>query len=260
MKKLLPAILAATLVSVSGALADGAANAYVSIDAPGARNEGGVDFAVKNDKDSTIVTVKAQPGWTLTSSPVVEIPKGSAGSWSAKSFYGESSSSGEICVPTTSVTTNHLRAPEGSVKLFVNHGQGNGVTGGKDAAEKDKGNGNGDKERGGVINIAASLQSLEPGVHRILKVHDTCPGGKSNVHTSDHTDIPVAPDTFSWSWSVGGQSGTSRDSSLLVSGVKLERGKYTVTVTLTATSSACPSCKLTSSASREINIGNGVIH
>ena len=254
MKKLLPAILAATLVSVSGALADGAANAYVSIDAPGARNEGGVDFAVKNDKDSTIVTVKAQPGWTLTSPTVVEIPKGSAGSWSAKSFYGESSSSGEICVPTTSVSTNHLRAPEGSVKLFVNHGQGNGA---KDSA---KGNGNGDKERGGVINIAASLQSLEPGVHRILKVHDTCPGGKSNVHTSDHTDIPVAPDTFSWSWSVGGQSGTSRDSSLLVSGVKLERGKYTVTVTLTATSSACPSCKLTSSASREINIGNGVIH
>ncbi len=253
MKKLLPAILAATLVSVSGALADDAANAYVSIDAPGARNEGGVDFAVKNDKDSTIVTVKAQPGWTLTSPTVVEIPKGSAGSWSAKSFYGESSSSGEICVPTTSVSTNHLRAPEGSVKLFVNHGQGNGA---KDSA---KDNGNGDKERGGVINIGASIKGLAPGLHRVTATHDTCPGGKSNRHSENKRDFSVNPDTYKWTWSVGGQSGTATGSTLLVSGIKLERGKYTVTVSVAASSSLCSACSASASASKEINIGNGVI-
>jgi hypothetical protein len=185
----------------------------------------------------------------------VVIPKGTAGIWSVRSFYGESGSGGEICVPTTTVSTNHIHAPEIEINLHVNHGKGNGA---KDEASGD-GNGNGDKDRGGVINIGAALKSVDPGLHRILKVHDTCPGGKSNTHTEEKTDIDIAPDTFVWTWSVGGQSGTATGNALLVSGIQLPRGKYTVNVTLTATSSVCGACKASASASKEINIGNGVI-
>ena len=249
MKKILASIVS-SIAFVSASFAGEAANAYVTIDAPGASNQGGVDFAVKDGGDAVSVAVKPQPGWELTSPSVVVIPKGSAGKWSAKSFYGESGSGGEICVPTTTVSTNHVHAPKIDINLHVNHGNGS-----KDVAGK----GNDDKERGGVINVGASLKSFSPGLHRILTVHDTCPGGKSNVHTEDKTDIDVAPDTFKWTWSVGGQSGTATGSALLVSGIQLPRGKYTVKVTLTATCSKCAACTATASASKEINIGNGVI-
>ena len=255
MKKIL-ATFVSSVALVSAAFADGAANAYVSIDAPGAKNQGGVDFAVKGETDAVSVAVTPQPGWELTSSPVVVIPKGTAGKWSAKSFYGESGADGEICVPVTTISTNHIHAPKIAITLHVNHGNGNGVTGGNDAAAKDKDK---DKDRGGVINIGASIKSLDPGLHRVLKVHDTCPGGKSNVHTEDKTDSDVAPDTFTWSWSVGGQSGTATESTLLVSGIQLPRGKYTVQVSLSATSSKCAACSASASASKDINIGNGVI-
>ena len=244
-----------SMVLAASALADGAANAYVAIAAPGASNQGGLDFAVAGGADSVSVAVKAQPGWELTSSPVVVIPKGSAGAWSARSFYGESGSGGEICVPTTTVSTNHIHAPKIAITLHVNHGNGNGAK-----AAAGNGNGNGDgKDRGGVINIAAAVSKMEPGLHRIRTVHDSCPGGKSNVHSEDERDFPVAPDTFKWTWSVGGQSGTSSDSALLVSGIQLPRGKYTLSVTLTASSGACGQCAATATATREVNIGNGVI-
>ncbi len=266
-----------SMVFATSVLADGAANAYVSIDAPGARNQGGVDFAVADGHDTVSVAVKAQPGWELTSSPVVVIPKGSAGSWSAKSFYGESGAGGEICIPTTTVSTNHVRAPKVDIKLQVNHGNGNGAKGvagkgndkpgnpnkpgqpGNPDPGPGNGNGPGDKDRGGTINIAASVKSLEPGLHRILKVHDSCPGGKSNVRTEDRKDFPVTPDTFKWTWSIGGQSGASTGETLLVPGVTLPRGKYTLSVTLTVSSSACHACTDSATATREINIGNGVI-
>ena len=248
MKKILATIVS-SLALVSAAFADGAANAYVSVDAPGARNQGGVDFAVKGGADAVSVAVKPQPGWELTSSSVVVIPKGTAGKWSARSFYGESGAEGEICVPTTTISTNHVHAPKIDINLHVNHG--NGATG---AA----GNGN-DKDRGGVINIGASVKSFESGLHRILKVHETCPGGKSNVRTEDKTDIDVAPDKFIWTWSVGGQSGTATGTALFVSGIQLPRGKYTVEVKLVATSGKCSACSASASASKEINIGNGVI-
>ena len=251
MKRILATFVSAVAL-VSAAFADGAANAYVSIDAPGARNQGGVDFAVKGDADAVSVAVTPQPGWELTSSPVVAIPKGTAGKWSAKSFYGESGADGEICVPTTTVSTNHIHAPKIAITLHVNHGNGNGAKGEDDVADKNK-------DRGGVINIGASIKSLDPGLHRILKVHDTCPGGKSNIHTEDKTDSDVAPDKFTWTWSVGGQSGTATGSTLLVSGIQLPRGKYTVKVTLTASSSVCSACSDSASASKDINIGNGVI-
>ena len=138
MKKILVSLASAVLVSAV-AFADGAANAYVTIDAPGASNQGGIDFAVSGGADAVSVAVKPQPGWELTSSPVVVIPKGTAGKWSAKSFYGESGSGGEICVPTTDVSEKHVHAPKISVSLHVNHGN----NGAKEAAAKD------DKERGG---------------------------------------------------------------------------------------------------------------
>ncbi len=254
MKSLIVAAFS-SIAFVSAAVAGEAANAYVSIDAPGASNQGGVDFAVKGDAEAVSVAVKAQPGWELTSSPVVVIPKGTAGKWSARSFYGESGSDGEICVPTTSISTNHIHAPKIEITLHVNHGNGKSAN---DEASG-KGNGNGDKDRGGVINIGASMKGFEPGLHRILKVHDTCPGGKSNVHTEDKTDIDIAPDSLKWTWSVGGQSGTATGSSLLVSGIQLPRGKYTVKVTLEASSSKCRACSASASASKDINVGNGVI-
>ncbi len=254
MKKIL-ATFVSSVALVSAVFADGAANAYVSIDAPGARNQGGLDFAVKGEAEAVSVAVKPQPGWELTSPSVVVIPKGTAGIWSARSFYGESGSGGEICVPTTTISTNHIHAPEIAITLHVNHGNGNGAK-----AAAGNGNGNGDgKERGGVINIAAAVSKMEPGLHRIRTVHDSCPGGKSNVHTEDERDFPVAPDTFKWTWSVGGQSGTSSDSALLVSGIQLPRGKYTLSVTLAASSGACGQCAATATATREVNIGNGVI-
>ncbi len=249
MKKILVSLVSAVLVSAV-AFADGAANAYVTIDAPGASNQGGVDFAVKGDADAVSVAVKPQPGWELTSPPVVVIPKGTAGKWSAKSFYGESGSGGEICVPTTDVSEKHVHAPKISVSLHVNHGNGHGA---KEAAAKD------DKERGGIVNIGASMNLVESGLHQVLTVKDSCPGGKSNVHTEEKEDKKVSPDTFTWTWSVGGQSGTATGSTLLVSGIQLPRGKYTVNVTLTASSSVCAACKASASASKEINIGNGVI-
>ena len=126
MKSLVVAAISSIML-VSASVAGEASNAYVSIDAPGARNQGGVDFAVKGDADAVSVAVKPQPGWELTSSPVVVIPKGTAGKWSAKSFYGESGSDGEICVPTTEVSEKHVHAPKVSVSLHVNHGKGNGA-------------------------------------------------------------------------------------------------------------------------------------
>ena len=249
MKKILVSLASSVLASAI-AFADGATNAYVSIDAPGARNQGGLDFAVSGGADAVSVVVAPQPGWELTSSPVVVIPRGAAGKWSARSFYGESGSDGEICVPTTEVSEKHVHAPNISVSLHVNHGNGNGA---KDAAAKDE------KDRGGIINIGASMNDVESGLHRILTVHETCPGGKSNVRTEDRTDIEISPDTFIWTWSVGGQSGTASGSTLLVSGIQLPRGKYTVNVTLKATSSTCAACTATASASKAINIGNGVI-
>ena len=249
MKKILASVVSSVAL-VSASFAGEAANAYVSIDAPGASNQGGVDFAVKGETDAVSVAVKPQPGWELTSSPVVVIPKGTAGKWSAKSFYGESGSGGEICVPTTEVSENHVRAPKISVSLHVNHGNGNGA---KEVADKD------DKDRGGVINIGASMNLVDSGLHQILTITDSCPGGKSNVHTEKKTDKKVSPDTFTWTWSVGGQSGTATGTTLLVSGIQLPRGKYTVNVTLKATSSTCPACTATASASKQINIGNGVI-
>ncbi len=252
MKRIIASIVSASALVSASVLADGAANAYVSIDAPGARNQGGVDFAVKDSGDAVSVAVKAQPGWELTSSPVVVIPKGSAGTWSAKSFYGESGSGGEICVPTSSISTNHIHGPKVKISLQVSHGNGSAKSAEGEVAANDK-------ERGGIINIAAVITGVEPGLHRVLKVHDTCPGGKSNVHTEEANDIPIPLDNFKWSWSVGGQFGTSTDSALLVPGVKLSKGKYTVSVTLTATSSKCGSCNASASATREINIGNGVI-
>ena len=255
MKSLIVAAFS-SIAFVSASIAGEASNAYVSIDAPGASNQGGVDFAVKGGADAVSVAVKPQPGWELTSSPVVVIPKGSAGKWSAKSFYGESGSDGEICVPTSSISTNHIHAPKIDVNLHVNHGNGKVDA---NAAAKGNGNGNDGKDRGGVINIGASLKSFEPGLHRILKVYDTCPGGKSNVHTEDKTDIDIAPDSFKWIWSVGGQSGTASGPALLVSGIQLPRGKYTVKVTLEASSSKCRACTASASATKDINIGNGVI-
>ena len=249
MKSLIVAAISSIML-VSAAVAGEASNAYVSIDAPGASNQGGVDFAVKGDADAVSVAVKPQPGWELTSSPVVVIPKGTAGKWSAKSFYGESGSDGEICVPTTEVSEKHVHAPKVSVSLHVNHGKGNGA---KETAAKD------DKDRGGVINIGASMNLVESGLHQILTIKDSCPGGKSNVHTEEKTDKKVSPDTYTWTWSVGGKSGTATGSTLLVSGIQLPRGKYTVSVTLKATSGSCAACTATASASKEINIGNGVI-
>ena len=241
-------LLSAVLLAGS-ALADGAANAYVSIDAPGASNQGGLDFAAAGGADAVSVAVTPQPGWVLTSSPVVTIPKGQAGTWSAKSFYGESGAGGEICVPTTSVSTNHISAPKIDVTLHVNHGNGaQSVVEGKD-----------DKERGAVINIGASAKVLAAGLHRETTVHDSCPGGKSNRHSETKRDFSVNPDTYKWSWSVGGQSGTATGSTLLVSGIKLPRGKYTVSVSVSATSSRCPACGASASASKQINVGNGVI-
>ena len=185
----------------------------------------------------------------MASSPVVPIPKGQAGTWSAKSFYGESGAGGEICVPTTSVSTNHISAPKIDVTLHVNHGNGaQNVVEGKD-----------DKERGAVINIGASAKVLAAGLHRETTVHDSCPGGKSNRHSETKRDFSVNPDTYKWSWSVGGQSGTATGSTLLVSGIKLPRGKYTVSVSVSATSSRCPACGASASASKQINVGNGVI-
>ena len=256
MKSLIVAAFSSVAL-VSAAVADGAANAYVSIDAPGASNQGGVDFAVKGDADAVSVAVKPQPGWELTSSPVVVIPKGSAGKWSAKSFYGESGSDGEICVPTTDVAEKHVHAPKISVSLHVNHGKGNGVT--EETTGKGNGNGNADKDRGGVINIGASMNLVESGLHQIVTIKDSCPGGKSNVHTEDKEDKKISPDTYTWTWSVGGQSGTAKGTTLLVSGIQLPRGKYTVNVTLKATSGTCAACTATASASKNINIGNGVI-
>ena len=62
MKKILATFVSA-IALVSAAFADGAANAYVSIDAPGASNQGGVDFAVKGGavmvKDN-VITVCAE--------------------------------------------------------------------------------------------------------------------------------------------------------------------------------------------------------
>ncbi len=284
MKSIRLAVFVSVAFAIS-ALADGAGNAYVSIDAPGARNQGGVDFAVPGGSDSVTIAVKPQPGWELTSSPVVVIPKGSAGSWSARSFYGESGAGGEICVPTTTVTTNHIRAPKVDIKLQVNHGNGNGV---KNAGGEIKdilglsdnislsghgnGNGNGnknpslpgnpgngDKERGGTINIGASVKNTEPGLHRVLTSHDTCPGGKSNVHTESRKDVAVMPNEYKWTWSVGDKSGTANGDTLLVSGISLPRGKYTLSVTVRASNSACGACSTTATASREINIGNGVV-
>ena len=249
MKSLIVAAVS-SIALASATFAGEAANAYVSIDAPGARNQGGVDFAVKGDTDAVSVAVKPQPGWELTSSSVVVIPKGTAGKWSARSFYGESGSDGEICVPTTTISTNHVHAPKIDISLKVNHG--NGKT---DVASK----GNGDKDRGDVINIGASMNIVEPGLHQILTIKDSCPGGKSNVHTEDKTDVKISPDTFTWTWSVGGQSGTATGSTLLVSGIQLPHGKHTVSVTLKATSSICPACSATDSASKAVNIGNGVI-
>lgn len=250
-KTLLPVI--AAFVSVAGfAMADGAGNAYVAVDAPGAKRQGGLDFAAKGNGDTTVVAVKAQPGWVLTSSPVQSIPKGSAGKWSARSFYGESNAEGEICIPTINVSTNHVKAPKAEVKLQVN--EGNTHSGEKPETLKN------DKDRGGIINIGASIHSLTPGLHRVITVTDSCPGGQSNKHSEEKKDISVKPDTYQWSWSVGGQSGTSNGETLLVGGIKLARGKYTVTVSVTASSSTCPACRYSGSASREINIGNGVIN
>ncbi len=250
MKHALFATLLSTVILAGAvAMADGAANAYVSIDAPGASNQGGLDFAAASGAEAVSVTVTPQPGWVLTSSPVVTIPKGQAGTWSARSFYGESGAGGEICIPTTTVSTNHVSAPKIEVKLQVNHGHGNDVA----DANKD------DKERGGVINIGASIKGLAPGLHRETTIHDTCPGGKSNRHSENKRDFSVNPDTYKWTWSVGGQSGTATGSTLLVSGIKLERGKYTVTVSVAASSSLCSACSASASASKEINIGNGVI-
>ena len=232
MKSLVVAAISSIML-VSASVAGEASNAYVSIDAPGASNQGGVDFAVKGDADAVSVAVKPQPG-----------------KWSAKSFYGESGSDGEICVPTTEVSEKHVHAPKVSVSLHVNHGKGNGA---KETAAKD------DKDRGGVINIGASMNLVESGLHQILTIKDSCPGGKSNVHTEEKTDKKVSPDTYTWTWSVGGKSGTATGSTLLVSGIQLPRGKYTVSVTLKATSGSCAACTATASASKEINIGNGVI-
>ena len=110
-----------------------------------------------------------------------------------------------------------------------------------------------------TLNIGASAKVLAAGLHRETTVHDSCPGGKSNRHSETKRDFSVNPDTYKWSWSVGGQSGTSSDSALLVSGIQLPRGKYTLSVTLTASSGACGQCAATATATREVNIGNGVI-
>lgn len=251
MKKMfLPVVVA--VVSVAGlAVADGAGNAYVSVDAPGARQQGGLDFAAEGNGDTTVVAVKAQPGWVLTSPAVQSIPKGSAGKWSARSFYGESSAGGEICIPTVNVSTNHVKSPSAELKIQVN--EGNNHPGEKN----DKG---GDKERGGVINIAGSLHSLVPGLHRVTTVTDTCPGGESNKHSEDKKDVSVTPDTYKWSWSVGGQSGTSDKEVLLATDIKLPHGKYTITVSVVASSRVCPSCRYSGTATRAWNVGNGVIN
>ncbi len=252
MKRSITLVVAAAFVG-SVALADSAANAYVTVAAPGAKTAGGVDFATSASGDSVMVEVKANPGWVLTSPSTLVIPKGQAGAWSARSFYGESDSGGEICIPQTTTTSNHVKPPRGEVKLQVNHGNNN------PGASAGAGAGHGDKDRGGVINIGASLFKDSAGLHRVVTAHDSCPGGKSNKHTEESGDEAVLPDTFAWTWSVGDVSGSSREETLLVSGVVLPRGKYTVTVTLSASSSTCPSCKLSATATREINIGNGVI-
>ena len=243
--------LVAALAGLAGlaAFADSAANAYVSISAQEARNTGGLDFAV-GGIDPVVVTVTAQPGWVLTSPSTLSIPEGTAGSWAARSFYGESGAGGEICIPRTSSTTNHIAAPKLGVKLHVDHGNGKDAVAGKP---------DDDRERGGVINIRASADRIVAGRHQVVTIHETCPGGKSNERTKTSAEIAINPDEFLWEWSVGGQSGTAKGQNLVVTGIRLSRGKYTVSVTLTATSSVCSACRASATETKAVNIGNGVI-
>ena len=191
-------LLAAFALAVGlSTLADTAANAYVKISASGAKAANGLDFATGGE-DPVTVFVSAQPGWVLTSPSTLTIPQGQAGRWSARSFYGESDAGGEICIPRTSVATNHLAAPKFDISLHVD--SGNRTSG----ADGSAGN---DRERGGVVNIRASMGGLVPGRHLLTTVHDTCPGGESNEHSETKAEVSVPPDPFVWEWSAGGQSG-----------------------------------------------------
>ncbi len=249
MTKRVPLLSAFILMAGISALADAAANAYVTVEAKEARAVNGLDFATGGE-DPVVVTVSAQPGWVLTSPSSLTIPKGEAGAWSARSFYGESGAGGEICIPRSSVSTNHLSAPKVDISLHVD--SGNRASG----DDKDSG---GDKERGGVINIRAAPKGIVAGRHRIVTAHDTCPGGKSNEHSETNVEELVQPDSFVWEWSVGGQSGRAEGQSLVVTGIRLPHGKHTVSVTLTVSNSACSACRASATAKKDVNIGNGVI-
>ena len=231
------------------AFAESAANAYVTINAAKARTAGGLDFAT-GGPDPVVVTVTAQPGWVLTSPSTLTIPEGTAGIWSARSFYGESGAGGEICIPRSTSSTNHVAAPKLDIKLHVDQGNGKGTVAGKPGD---------DRERGGIVNIHASANGIVAGRHQVVTIHESCPGGKSNVRTKTSAEIAVRPDDYLWEWSVGDQSGSARGESLAVTGVRLPHGKYTVSVTLTVSCSSCPACRASATETKSVNIGNGVI-
>ena len=116
-----------------------------------------------------------------------------------------------------------------------------------------------DRERGGIVNIHASANGIVAGRHQVVTIHESCPGGKSNVRTKTSAEIAVRPDDYLWEWSVGDQSGSARGESLAVTGVRLPHGKYTVSVTLTVSCSSCPACRASATETKSVNIGNGVI-
>lgn len=266
-----------TAILASGLLfADEAANAYVTVSAPKAKASSGVDFAIDGKGDSVSVGIKAQPGWVLTSPSVQNIPKGQAGYWKAKSFYGESDGEGEICIPVESVSTNHVSAPHFplhvNVSCIQNNGNGNngnngniGVgQGNEHVGEGNNGNGkgipgndpskNGKKGNGAVLSFTSDPGNLTNGRHKIVIDRESCPGGKTNKKTHETNNSEIVPDIYQWSWSCGPHSGTETGESIAVGPLNLDAGKYTLAVTLTVKSSICPACTYTKTQTRNLNV------
>lgn len=276
MKKILfPFAITSAIFAGAMAFADDAANAYVSVKGPKVKTTGGVDFAVDSNSDSVTVSVEAQPGWVLTSPAVQNIPKGQAGQWKAKSFYGESDAGGEICIPTETITTNHISAPHFSVTLNYscvpvgekgNNGtQGNiGVgQGNEHVGEGNNGNGKGipgnepehnKKDRDAKLSFTAAAADEKGGHHKVVIIRETCPGGKSNKKTRDNKDITTTPDDYAWSWSCGPHSGTGKGKSLVVGPLDLPAGKYELSVTLTAKCSECGQCVYSKTSKKNLNV------
>lgn len=220
-----PFTLTSTVFAVAMAFADGAENAYVSVEAPNAKATSGVDFAVDGKSESVNVGVTAQPGWNLTTPSVQNISKGQAGNWKATSIFGESEADGEICIPTETITTNHISAPHFSIALnyttvSVNRNNGNngnvGVgQGNEHVGEGNNGNckgipgvGQNKKDGKGVkLTFAAVANDCRGGRHKEVIVRESCPGSKSNKITRDSGNVTTIPDIYEWEWSCGAYSG-----------------------------------------------------